>query len=400
MKKALIVLENHFLLDKYGNVWSERIVDYNYLKRYLNVFDKIIVAGRCKEVDKVEVENLLVSGDNVTFLPLPEFIGAKGLIKNLWDIKKRIRNILEEIDCVIYRAPTHLSLFTYKEVVKSNKVLGLEFMMAANKMIEGDDFISVFLNRLIDKMAKKMVMSANGVSYVTQNILQKVYPCKSIVDGESNLHFTASYSSISLNIADYHRQQWNFEEKPNIFKIIHVGYMDSYRKGQDVLLQVIKKVKDQGYDVKLILIGDGNKKSEFEMLAKKLNIQDIVEFKGLIKDKQLILKYLRESHLLVFPTQSEGLPRTIIEAMSQGLPCISSPVDGIPELLGDDFLVPFDDIEGYTNKIIMLLNDWEKMIRISEQNYQKSKQYNSDILNKKRTQFYQKLSLVENENKN
>ena len=133
-------------------------------------------------------------------------------------------------------------------------------------------------------------------------------------------------------------------------------------------------------------------------MVQELGIDDIVEFKGLIKNKKEILEYLRKSHLLVFPTQSEGLPRTIIEAMAQGLPCISSPVDGIPELLDDEYLIDYDDFNGYANKFIELINNWDKMITVSKQNYIKSKKYNKNNLNSKRCEFYKKLKgLCEND---
>lgn len=392
--KALIVLENHFYKDKQKNIWCDRVIDYNFLKRYLEVFDKIVVAGRCQKTSNVDDKKLLVSGENVEFILLPEFIGAKGLIKNLYKIKKILRNGIRNTDCTIYRAPTHISLFTYKEVLKQHKPLALEFMMAADKMVEGTNIIKLLANKLIKKRAQKMCKKANGVSYVTEKILQNDYPCKAIIDGESNEFFTSSYSTIDLEEKDFYKKKWKIDEKPEVFKIIHTGYMDSYRKGQDVLIKAVKEVKEAGYNVELILIGDGKKREEFEKIACELQIEDIIKFKGLIKNKKEIIENLRDAHILVFPTQSEGLPRTIIEAMAQGLPCISSPVDGIPELLDKEFLINYTDYMAYANKIIELITNWEKMKKISLRNYEKSQKYKKEVLMNKRKEFYQKLKRV------
>lgn len=389
--KALIVLENHFYKDNDGIVWCDRIIDYNFLKRYLSVFENIVVAGRCEKIEENIGVKLLVSGKNIEFIELPEFIGAKGLIKNIYKIRKILRKAIRDTNCTIYRAPTHISLFTYKEVLKEHKPLALEFMMAADKMIDGKNIIKILINKLIKLKAKKMCLKANGVSYVTERILQKDYPCKAIIDGESNDFFTSSYSTIDLEEEDFYKRNWEIDEKPEVFKIIHTGYMDSYRKGQDVLIKAVKEVKKAGYNVELILIGDGKKKEEFEKLACKLQIEDIVKFKGLIKDKKEIIDNLRKAHILVFPTQSEGLPRTIIEAMAQGLPCISSPVDGIPELLDDEFLIDYTNYKAYADKIIELITNWEKMKKISLQNYEKSQKYKKEVLMNKRKEFYKKL---------
>lgn len=386
--KALIVLENHFFLDDDNNVWCDRVVDYDYLKRYLNVFKNIIVTGRTKKIENLDEKKLLVSGEGVEFVPMPDFKGAKGLLRNLFALKNIIKETTKQVNCVIYRAPTHIALFTYNEVIKQHKTLGLEFMMAADKMFDGDGIIKKILNRIIDKKAQKMCLKADGVAYVTEKILQKKYPCKALVNSTNSKYFTTNYSSIDLEKDMYYKQNWNINDKPNIYEIIHTGYMDSYRKGQKVLLEAIKIVKDRGYNIRLTLIGDGIKREEFENLADDLGISEIVDFKGLIKNKQKILNILRKSHLFVFPTQSEGLPRTIIEAMSQGLPCISSPVDGIPELVEKEFLVKYDDITGYTNKIIELLNNWDRMIEVSERNYKKSLEYEKSILEERRNTFY------------
>lgn len=397
--KALIVLENHFYKDDNNNIWCDRIIDYNFLKRYLSVFDKVVVAGRCTRIDKT-LDKLLVSGENMEFVALPDFTGAKGIIRNLSKIKKILRKAILYTDATLYRAPTHISLFTYKEVLKAKKVLALEFMMAADKMIDGRGIIKKILNKAIEKKAQKMCKKANGVAYVTEKILQQKYPCKAILNGENQKYFTANYSTIDLEAKDFYKQDWKEEEKPKVYKIIHTGYMDSYRKGQDTLIKAVKDVINKGYNVEVTLIGDGKERQEFEKLAEKLNIQEKVHFKGIIKDKYEILKNLRQSHILVFPTHSEGLPRTIIEAMSQGLPCISSPVDGIPELLSEDFLIDYDNYQLYSDKIIELITNWKKMIEISQDNYNKAIKYEKAKLYKERAMFYQKIRrMAEDENK-
>ena len=72
--KVLIVLENHFYIDNTGRIWCDRIIDYNYLKRYLKVFDSVMIAGRCSKLKDNDKGKLLVSGNNVEFIALPEFI--------------------------------------------------------------------------------------------------------------------------------------------------------------------------------------------------------------------------------------------------------------------------------------------------------------------------------------
>ena len=60
---------------------------------------------------------------------------------------------------------------------------------------------------------------------------------------------------------------------------------------------------------------------------------------------------LKKNDVFIFPSKSEGLPRAVIEAMAVGLPCLSTPVGGIPELIDEEYLFdPLDEM-GFTNAI-------------------------------------------------
>jgi len=116
-----------------------------------------------------------------------------------------------------------------------------------------------------------------------------------------------------------------------------------------------------------------------------------VEFRGRISDRKKIFDILRSSNLMVLPTRMEGLPRTIIEAMAVGLPCISTPVAGIPELLDEKYLFDPDDYKGFANEIIRLMDSPEELFRMSRDNIEKAKQFSKTKLEIRRTWLYEKL---------
>ena len=155
--------------------------------------------------------------------------------------------------------------------------------------------------------------------------------------------------------------------------------MDNKRKGQEILIRAIKKVLEQNYQVELILVGDGEIKPQFEKLAKDLGISDHVFFKGAITEKSNIIKLLADSHMFVFPSLSEGLPRVLLEAMATSTPCIASDVDGIPELLNEDCIVYDGEPDTYADKIMGFLDSWERMMEASKENYAVAKKYNKEV---------------------
>ena len=127
--------------------------------------------------------------------------------------------------------------------------------------------------------------------------------------------------------------------------------------------------------------------------ARNLGIDEQVEFLGFI-DRQRLSEMLDTSAIYVMPTKAEGLPRVIIEAMSKGLPCITTPVSGNPELLSPHFLVEYSDVCTLADRIKELYNNKELYESTSKENYDNSLKYEASILQKRRDTFYTKLKNV------
>jgi len=77
--------------------------------------------------------------------------------------------------------------------------------------------------------------------------------------------------------------------------------------------------------------------------------------------------------------------------MAMGLPCISTNVGGTPELLGEDVLFHPTDTKGIANKIIQIINDPDLYRLLSKINFEKSLEYESGTLKKRRDQHYNYL---------
>ena len=94
---------------------------------------------------------------------------------------------------------------------------------------------------------------------------------------------------------------------------------------------------------------------------------------------------------MIFPSTSEGLPRVLIEAMATGLPCLSTPVGGIPELLDDNLLFNPNDSVSFANKTAEIFSNNELYNQLSEQNYNRALEFEKNTLDKKRDEFYNYL---------
>jgi len=108
-------------------------------------------------------------------------------------------------------------------------------------------------------------------------------------------------------------------------------------------------------DIKLVIVGDGPLATELRALVEELDLKDHVYFTG---EQSEIEKILPELNVYVMSSIAEGIPLAILEAMSVGLPIVSTEVGGIPELLENNkqgLLVPAQDSEALANAMLWML---------------------------------------------
>ena len=114
-------------------------------------------------------------------------------------------------------------------------------------------------------------------------------------------------------------------EKKN--QIVYIGRL-SPEKGVPTLLRAWRKIGNET-DCKLLLIGDGDRRSEYESLALGLN----VEFMGK-QSNDVVREVMAKSTAVVLPSECwEGMPITVLESLAEGTPCIVSNLGALPEYI-------------------------------------------------------------------
>ena len=106
------------------------------------------------------------------------------------------------------------------------------------------------------------------------------------------------------------------------------------RKGQDCLIEGLRRIKDRGCDFKCFFAGDGPLEKSLKFKVKNLKLDNNIIFLGVVDN---ISDYLNASDVFVLPSVSEGLSIALLEAMSMGLASIVTDVGSHTELIKTGF---------------------------------------------------------------
>ena len=195
-------------------------------------------------------------------------------------------------------------------------------------------------------------------------ILSKNYKEKGI--GTKTKYYTV-YSGMNLdkffNVRENIKQEEIIKElgiTSDNFIIGNIGRLE-VAKGHKFAIEAFKKVQEERENslLKLIIIGEGEEKENLIRYVKKLGLEDKIIFTGYRKDVEKLMAIM---DIFVLSSLREGLPRVLVQAAAVGVPSIAFNVDGVPEIVKDDyngFLVKPKDVNQLADKIIKYIDNRE-----------------------------------------
>ncbi|MEQ8752029.1 MAG: glycosyltransferase [Coleofasciculus sp. G1-WW12-02] len=204
--------------------------------------------------------------------------------------------------------------------------------------------------------------SVIAVSYDNLNLLYKLFRLpknqgKVIYYGRPVEYFKPRDSSARERL----RQELNI---PFDAVVCFTAARIEMRKGYQYQLEAIKQLKQSPIWTKVYFVWAGagifepQLEDRIKKLVDELNVTDQIKFLGQISD---VSDWLDASDIFVFPSQLEGMPLCVMEAMAKGLPVIATAVSGIPEEVGDTGKLlpdPKIDSQATVKELIKAIQDW------------------------------------------
>jgi glycosyltransferase involved in cell wall biosynthesis len=149
--------------------------------------------------------------------------------------------------------------------------------------------------------------------------------------------------------------------------VAFVGWMQRH-KGVFEALEVFRRVRRAAPTARLVMAGGGADLGAVRDAVGRLGLESCVELPGWL-DRCGVEELLATSHVFLLPTHYEGVPNALLEAMAAGVPVVTTPVGGIPDVVTSGehgFLRPVGDVEGMAEDVGRLLADASLALRIAK----------------------------------
>jgi glycosyltransferase involved in cell wall biosynthesis len=216
-----------------------------------------------------------------------------------------------------------------------------------NRQFSGLRLLSLFWNRVIT------VSQANKLFLQALHIATPIDVVYNGIDVAAFLKRSAELEKIAFA-----------KKETETVNCLYIGSIID-RKRVDILLRAFAIARDKFPKARLVVVGGGSLESSTKELAADLQLNDVVQFTGLMVEYPFEL--LKRSDILVSASESESFGLVFAEAMSFGLPVVACKVGGIPEVVADGetgLLVEANNPKAFASALLILLKDRDLRTRM------------------------------------
>ena len=292
---------------------------------------------------------------------------------NIW--KKRI----------VYRVVKYLSpKLLYQFFISENYDIEIAFHeLLSTKVISGSSnnnykiawiHTNMFLNKYKYQMFNNKRQFIKGYNCFDKIVCVSKNIQNDFVKNTNLINKTITiYNLIDSNlIYELSNKKCNLTKGKNNFLIVTIGRLEIV-KGYDKLCIVINKLKDKYKNIELWIIGEGSQRKNLEKYILDNNLKDNIKLLGF---KENPYSYLKQADLFISTSLNEGFRLVVAEAVTLGIPVISTNTDGPREILdnGKYGLLINHDIESIYEALEKVINDKEELNELKN-NVLKRKKY-------------------------
>ncbi len=385
--KLLYVHDNIYFSTELGDVYSQGQFPYSYFEPFMSAFDKVVVVGRRRPLDRnLDLRKLNVSsGEGLEFELLADVNSPQNLVRNYKRVNADLKVLVAEADAVVIRAVSDLGWIAYQHARAMGKPLAMEMAACAwdSTWNHGHHYGKIYapVRHLRDRAITR---NADFTLYVSQSFLQTRYPTNGRAAVASNVRLRApDPEMLRKRLA-----RIDAAEHDEISFVGLIGTVGHKLKGIHVALKALAAIerRNSGRFIFRVL-GPGNPEP-YRAMAEKLGIGHCVFFDGVVQTGPEVFSWLENVDVYIQPSFQEGVPRATIEAMSMACPVVASTAGGIPELIPEEWLHRPGDAKRLEEALEKMLASRIHQKEAARANFKRAQDYTSDILMPVRQAFW------------
>lgn len=316
-----------------------------------------------------EIRNIKsVLGIDIKYVLLPA-VGGSGLnqrLRIIWTYIKLVFIIpiyIRRKDIVHTRGPSHPALITifYSILFFKHKIFWHKY---AGNWIRKKDPSSYRINKFLLKKAKRTKVIISGQWHdQPDHILSFENPCltqQERIEGEMALRLKSYFGKLDF---------------------VFVGQMGD-TKGILKIIEAFKQLQDESRIGSMHFIGDGEKRRDYEELARQNNLNCL--FHGSLP-KEDVNKIFTKAHILLLPSDSEGFPKVVAEGANYGCIPIVSDISCLSQYIKNNvngFIMPSLDTEGLLYSVMRIISlSGDDIKQMAQAAYETSEHFTYDYYN-------------------
>lgn len=379
--KLLFVHDGTLKYDTNTGKYYGTAVTPNSLSRYKHMSDDISIMIRTYPFLEGESrERYMEIPSEYKIIHVDNYMSLKGWLFNRGRVKKELERIIKEMDLIVCRFSGETGKIAAGICHKLSKPYIIECVGCAWDAFWNYNWKGKLIAPYMTITQKRIIKRAPYVIYVTDKFLQKRYPTNGKSIGASNVELLP----MDKTILEKRLEKINSKDL-NIITLGTASAIDVPYKGQAYVMEAISILKKEGYKFQYLIAGGGSR-SYLESKAREFGVTEDIVFMGALPHVK-IFEWIDGLDLYIQPSDQEGLPRALIEAMSRACPAIGSTTAGIPELLDKEAIFTRKKVNELV-KVLRQMSDREKLIKHANYNFNKALQYQRDVIYQRRNNFF------------
>ncbi|MFK7058776.1 glycosyltransferase [Flavobacterium oreochromis] len=291
---------------------------------WLKYFDKVIIVAPKSESQITKIEESY-NHKNIEFIQLDSFniLNFRSIVKSIISIPKNliiISKAIKKSDHIHLRCPGNMGL------------LGAILQIFFPKKIKTAKYAGNWDPKAKQPWTYKLQRWILSNTLLTKNMQVLVYGEWPNQTKNIKSFFTATYSE-KERLEGYSDEKFNELIQKEI-KFLFVGTL-TLGKRPLYAIQMVEKLLKLGYTISLEIYGDGILKEQLFLYVKEHNLENTIFIKGNQSKENLKEAYLK-AHFLILPSESEGWPKVVAEAMFWGTIPLASRVSCVSNMLNNN----------------------------------------------------------------